>query len=834
MATLLLVLFLYRPGAYHLRQRIQRSIASAVGRRVAIDKVRFHVLPRPGFDLEGLLIYDDPAFSAEPMIRAQEVFAAIRLRSLARGHLEIATLSATEPSINLVRDSEGRWNLARLIERNAQIAASPTEQQAARRPAFPYLEATNARINFKIGPEKKAYALTDADVALWQDSENSWGARLKAQPVRTDFNLTDTGQVQINASWQRAASVAATPMQVTMAWEKGQLGQITKLLSGSDRGWRGDVTLTTTLTGTPEELAVESRASIGGFRRYDIFDKRSVRLFAACSAKYDANQAALSALRCEAPVGEGFVRLRGGAGQLMTSPDYDLTLELAKVPVASAVALLLQAKQQLPSDLVGIGSVDAEFHAVRKAEAPIELSGDGEATGVHLLSSGGQESLSMGAIPLTLVPETPCCERPLRRPGKGAAKGKGEPEEARLRVGPATITVNASPPITVSGWVSGAGYKFSLSGETSLKSLFRIEDTFGVPAMHPAAEGATRLDLSISGSWQGLSAPTALGSAELRGVRAEMRGLNVPIEIAAATISLTPEITRVEKIAAQTGNTHWSGTVEAPRRCAPGCDFQFDLTADQAGTADLAEWLRERATKRPWYRILAASDQQGPSPLLALKAHGRVHVGRLNVGKAAATQLSAQMAIDRGKVLITGLHAQFLHGMHQGDWIIEASGSPPRYHGTGNFQDISLAQAGSLMNTTWISGTADGRFELECSGATFRDLLTSGVGKLDFNMRNGSLTHIEIPRTPGPLPVSRFTGTLETRKGVWELSEGRLESRDGVYQVRGTATTEAGLNITFTRGDEQSWNVTGTLAKPHSTTTTRTEVSRKEPHLKAD
>ena len=59
-AALLLILFLFRPGVYRLRNRIATSIGSALGRRVALDNVRFHLLPRPGFDLEGLVIYDDP------------------------------------------------------------------------------------------------------------------------------------------------------------------------------------------------------------------------------------------------------------------------------------------------------------------------------------------------------------------------------------------------------------------------------------------------------------------------------------------------------------------------------------------------------------------------------------------------------------------------------------------------------------------------------------------------------------------------------------------------------------------------------------------------------
>ena len=132
-AALVLVLFLFRPAVYRLRNRISSSIGSALGRKVALDNARVHLLPRPGFDLEGLVVYDDPAFSAEPMIRAQEVSAAIRLSSLLRGRLEIATLSATEPSINLVRSDDGRWNLASLLERNSQIPAAPTGKPASER-----------------------------------------------------------------------------------------------------------------------------------------------------------------------------------------------------------------------------------------------------------------------------------------------------------------------------------------------------------------------------------------------------------------------------------------------------------------------------------------------------------------------------------------------------------------------------------------------------------------------------------------------------------------------------------------------------------------------------
>ncbi len=835
--ALLLVLFLFRPGVHQLRDRIANSIGSALRRRVALDDVRFHVLPRPGFDLEGLIIYDDPSFSEEPMIRAQDVSAAIRFRSLLRGRLEIATLSATEPSINIVRNAEGRWNLASLLQRNAQIPAAPTLKAASEsRPAFPYLEATNARINFKIGQEKKSYALTDADVALWQDSENSWGARMKAQPVRTDVNLSDTGQLQVNATWQRASNLHQTPMRVSVAWSKGQLGQITKLLTGRDRGWRGGVDFSAELTGTPEGLTIESRGAVDGFRRYDILDNQNVRLGTTCTAQYTITNSSLNQLVCQTPVTGGALRLSGEVGGLRTIPTYDLTLAADKVPAASVLELVREAKQQLPADLKATGLVNAEFRGVSTGSGPAEFSGKGLATDIRLTSNSGKDVVVLGDIPLTLVSDARCCKATrANRLVKESSKGKDpEPLEMHLRVGAASIVVNGAAPLAAGGWLSTESYRFYLRGDTELKNLFRMESTLGLPAARPAAEGSAKLDVSIEGSWQGFVAPAALGTAQLKNVRAETRGLNTPIEIASATVVLAPGAFTVQKLAAQTGTTHWTGSLSAPRHCAPTCSFQFDLTADQLSSSDLAEWLAQPTAKRPWYRILSPNDLQGASPMLTLQAHGVLHVNRFELKKLLATQVVTQMGLDRGKIALTGLRGSLLHGSHQGNWTIDATAQPLRYRGDGTLQNIALEQVGALMNEAWISGSADGSFELETAGITFHEVLANSDGKLQFVMRNGSLAHVEIPDAPLPLPVHRFAGDLRVKKGVWELSAGRLESRDGIYQVSGTAAPGNDLRFVFTRGDAQSWNLTGTLRRLRATPSGHTEISRAVTDAKAD
>ena len=845
--ALVLVLFLFRPGVYKLRNRISNSIGSALGRKVELGNVHFHLLPRPGFALEGLVIYDAPEFSAEPMIRAQDVSAAIRFRSLLRGRLEIATLSATEPSINLVRNDEGRWNLASLVERNAQIPAAPTGKPASeRRPAFPYLEASGARINFKLGQTKKSYALINADVALWQESENSWGARLKAEPVRTDFNLTDTGIVQINATWQRAPNLRLTPVEIAAQWKNGQLGQITTLLSGKDRGWRGGVTFTANLSGTPEALRIQSQTAIEGFRRYDIAGSENVRLATACSGEYNTVTSTLADLLCESPVSGGTVRLRGSLAVVEQKPTYDLTLEADKVPLASLVRLLRQAKKQIPADLTATGLLHAEFRATRSFPADrrrgltTRWTGNGSATNVRL-SPNAEDEVALGTVPLALADSL---GDKIRRPR--TQDKEQEPAEPHLRIGPVALTMNSSTPMNAGGWMSAAGYRFFLRGDMELKDLFRLENDLGLPVVRPAAEGAAKLDVNVSGPWQGFAPLTTLGTAQLRNVRAEVRGLNTPIEIASATMSLGPDAVRVDKISARTGNTHWSGEVTAPRHCAvPPCVFQFDLTADQLSTGDLAEWFTPRPAKRPWYRILNPSsnpnsdDARGISPLLAIRARGSLQVGRFGLKKVVATQLATQVDVDRGTITLTALRGHLLQGTHHGNWAIDvsardASSPPVRYHASGTLQNISLAQVSelTLANDAWITGTADGKFDVEGSADGFRELLAHSGGKLQFVMRNGSLPHINIPGSPAPLPVHRFSGDLLLKKGAWNLSAGRLESRDGFYRVRGTASPANGFDFLLTRGDERSWNLTGTLAKPRVAPGSPAEAKRAEADAK--
>lgn len=821
LAALLLILFLYRPGAYRLRTRIAGAIGAAIGRTVTIDNVRVRLLPRPGFDLEGLVIADDPEFSTEPMVRAQDVSAAIRLRSLLRGRLEIANLSATEPSINLVRNDQGRWNLANLLERSTHIGTAPTGKNvSSSRPAFPYLEASHARINFKLGQEKKAWALTDADVALWQESEDSWGARMAAQPTRTDVNLTDMGLIRINATWQRGQAASGLPLQMTVGWSKGQLGQITKLFSGRDRGWRGDVSFTANLAGPPNALQIQSQGEIDNFRRFDIMNGASVRLSTACSGTYDAVEHTLDKMSCESPVAGGSIRLSGQLGPIQAGARYDMKLVVDKVPLASVVPLVRQAKRGLPEDLVATGHLAAEFHAARSS-AGARWDGKGTISGARLSANAGRDQISLGDIPIAL--------------SDGAARGRGSRRDARpkpgepsgphLVIGSFPLVLAAGTPAAAGGWFTPADYRLFLRGETEIKNLYRLANIVGVPGFRPLADGSAKVDVSLSGSWQGFEAPAITGTAQLHNVRTGMRGLNPAIEIATATVTLDSETVALDRLSAQMGESHWTGSIRLPRHCAPGsCVWLADLAADRMSTAGLAEWFTPHPVKRPWYRILSSNESQGKSPLASIRAVGKLHVNRFSIKKVDATQIVAHVELDRGKVTLRDLHADLLQGTHQGLWVIDATTQPLRYQVTGILQNISLAQVGAVMNDSWITGTVDSRIDLTAAGSTFPELLAHADGQLKFAMQNGAFNHMGLPDAAKPFPVHLFAGRVQIKDGTWNLNAGRIESHDGIYQISGTASPASGLSLVLTRGDEQSWNVTGTLLKPRLTRAARTEA----------
>jgi hypothetical protein len=805
----LLALFLVRPGANRLRARIVNSISLALGRQVDVAAVNLRLLPRPGFELENFVIHDDPAFSAEPMLRAQEVTASLRIISLLRGRLEISRLNLTEPSLNLVRNKEGHWNLENLIERTAKIAVAPTSKaKTERRPGFPYIEADRGRINFKFGAEKKPYALTEADFALWQDSENAWGMRLKAQPVRTDFNLSDTGTVNVAGSWQRAASLRDTPVQFSLQWDRAQLGQVTKLTYGNDKGWRGSLEVSATLTGTPANLAIVTAASVEDFRRYDIFGGGDLRLAIQCTGHYSTVDRALSEVGCNAPVGDGTVTLTGRVDHPFSSRTYDLALTAQDLPIQSLISFARHAKQGVPDDLIAAGRLNGNVK-LRRGVSDVAWEGRGETADFELESKVTKTDLVLGKVPFAVSPATD---------SKSATKRQivASPLETCLIVGPFNLALGRPAPAVVHGSASRSGYSFTVRGDAQLQRVLQVARTVGIPVPQTAAEGLAKLDLQIAGGWSEFAAPRATGKAQLRSIRAEVRGLNAPLEIAAANLTLAADQISVQNLTTTIAGTSWEGSLTLPRPCAApeSCSVHFDLHADEIETDRLNQLINPHVRKQPWYGFLSSS-AAGVPYLLTVHAVGKVTANRVVVRKLIGNRVSANVELNKGKLRVSDLHGDVLGGKHVGEWEADFTAKPPEYSGSGTLERVSLDQLSASMNDDWITGSATASYRVKTSGLDATGLFASAVSTLKLEARDGLLSHIALTEGTGPLQMQRLTTQLSLHDGKFEVEEGKLETSAGIFQVSGTASLTRVLNLKLTREGAPGFTVTGTLTEPH-------------------
>ncbi len=499
---LFLALFLVRPGAGRLRGKLSQSISQALGRRVEIGSVHLRFLPRPAFEFENLVIHDDAAFSAEPLLRASDVTASLRVLPFLRGRVEIASLSLDEASVNLTRDPQGKWNLEDLLERTARNSTAPTAaEKMESRPAFPYIEAAKARINFKIGAEKTHFAFTDARFALWQESENAWGMRLKAQPIRTDANLTDIGVLNLSGMWQRSPVLRETPVQFSFEWKQAQIGQASKLIYGNDKGWRGNLVLAGALVGTPGKLRLSADASIDDFRRNDVLRGGTLQLVAHCAAEYSSLQKMLSNLDCNAPAGDGSLELKGSASGLPFS-SYDFVLVSTKVPAQAALSLLRQSRSGIPDDFDASGSLNANLQLSRvdHAQQP-HLRGDGNAQDLRINSRILGSEIALGVVPFSFAPWA--------TDGKHARLGVATRDpsvnNARLEMGPVNIVLGRPSPLRARASFSLYGYQAAIHGDAGLKQLLQAARLLGIPAPAVTADGTSSVDLTIADSWESTS-----------------------------------------------------------------------------------------------------------------------------------------------------------------------------------------------------------------------------------------------------------------------------------------------------------------------------------------
>lgn len=504
------------------KSRITHLISASLGRPVSLSSVELRLLPRPGFVLTDLTVEEDPAYGTEPVLHANTVTASIRLLSLWRGRLELDRISADEASLNLVRMPEGRWNLDSLF-RTAASRSSPAAG-VRKRPAMPYLEATNSRINFKDGAEKLPFSLLNSDVTLSQESPGEWRVRLRGQPARTDvsMDLGDTGIVELEASLHQAAELRQMPLNLDVEWRDAQLGQLTRLLLGSDAGWRGALTGELHLEGTADAAQIKTQLRAQNVHRAEFAPASTMDFDANCALFYHFSSRSFENLACDSPLGDGRVHV---TGNMPADGNPLLTVEVDRIPAAAALDALRTVRSNFGPGLEARGRISGKIVYAEAEPLPLpapEQSGKQHAAKANPLPAGpltGSLSvdgfeLSGGALSepirlpkLTFVPSS-AQPAPATKPNtKQKSSLPAFPAESDPKSQPQTLETTFSilsggpAPLTVTARLGLAGYEVRLAGQASLervKEYARAAALADADALNAVSPDAVTPDIDAS------------------------------------------------------------------------------------------------------------------------------------------------------------------------------------------------------------------------------------------------------------------------------------------------------------------------------------------------
>jgi hypothetical protein len=800
------------------RSRVASSISSALGRQVTVSNVELELLPRPGMVLSAFVVSDDPSYGAEPMLRAETVTAYLRLSSLWRGRLEIGTLTLDNPSLNLVRRPDGHWNLEELVERSSQVPSAPTAKTSPEsRPRFPYVQAKAGRINFKLGQVKKSFAFSDADFALWLASENEWGVRLEARPMRSDVPVSNAGTLKMDGRFQRASSLRDTPLNLKINFTKGQLGQTTALIYGRDRGWRGGVTSTATLTGTPASLAVTIDAQVDDFRRYDIALGEALRLSAHCTGTYSSPDDSIRDIQCQAPVRPGILMVRGNVIG-WAGAEYDLGISAEQIPLDRIVALARHTKKDLPEDLTATGTTDGVFTVHKNAGGAPIWAGGGRASHFALQSNVLKPDLELGEVEFT-IPEA-SGTRGVKHSRKIVRSLHAASANAswRVVVKPFPMPLGAASPATAGGYFDLQHYRITLDGDAEMTRLMSIAKAMGIAAPAIGLAGPAQLNLEIAGAWTGFASPTPSGKLQLHNATAELQGVGEPLQVATATATLADQVVTIGSFSAELkdGPTV-TGSASFPLHCLSpdSCLLRFDLRTPEISLARLNQMINPSFQNRPWYHLLAIG-QRDENALMKLHALGHVSAGRLLIGDFVNSNLTSTIEIGPGKVSLKDLRADVLGGHHAGNWDADFSVSPPKFVGSGTVTKLAMPQVAALMRDPWATGTVDGQYTLGMSGLDATALRDSAAGSASFRWTGGSLRHLVLEGKSAPLSFSTFGGQVVLRNGSFACEGCKLQSAGESFDVSGNASFSRTLDFRLERsGGGDSYAISGPLDQPH-------------------
>jgi AsmA family/AsmA-like C-terminal region len=807
------VSFLVR--THRMRGFLIAHLESAFGRPVHTENFSIHILPVPQLEMYRVTIGEDPAFGSEYFLRAERMTAQFRWLGLLRGRFQFGTMSMTRPSLILVRNGEGRWNLegwlppARTNVVGTEVPAGSGSQTIAESTHhLEKIEFEEGRINFKVGDDKRPFAFTNVSGSVEQVSAGRWRMTLVAEPWRSGVALQSTGTLQVVGD-VAGTSARLQPAQFQVHWEKVSMADLFRLATGNDSGVRGEFALDGNASVNMEKPFSDTAKSMWRFE----LQARATQLHRWDLTERNDNP------RVNMDV-KGVWNLAGGEARA-----EELRVELPGSNLSGTAVLQTSApgawRVRFKSMAIQAEDLVAWYRAFRPGMAEDVTITDSIGGNVSL--SGWPLRWDDGAIEgKSGVLEVPRLRASRIDPFHGSVRnGKFSVDGVRVRLG-ADIAASARarsaalPEDTLEFEVAHDSLQRQESLKLNLRlaeatRFFKLATAFG-RQLNAGWEYNGGANGYLAWNWgSSLAQAHRSGSIELVKSQLEIAGLNQPLKIDESRLDWKDGRRSATIGKAEAFGASWSGMISEVGEVAGDVEnnWRFQLHADRLDATELDRWFGPRA--RPnWLQrlmpsLLGGSDTSGKASelLRRVSAEGELTADELDIEKIKLVSAQAALAFHNLRLRATHAQAQWAGGSVQG--TITAKFSPvPHYEVTAEVHHANLGQL--PWPPRWAErwgGTVSGSVQVSTDGVGREELLRQLGGQ-------GEVRLSKIELRGWDVRASTESGVARTGTSRWKSGEGKFEIED--QEVRFSAIQLEGsksrTELSGTVGFDMSGKVT--------------------------
>jgi hypothetical protein len=826
------------------RDTLTQRLETGFGRPVQVGSYNFSLWGGPVLQAQSVTVAEDPRFGHEYFLRAESITVRLLWSSLLRGRIGLGTLSLTRPSLNLVRDSQGDWNISEWlpIPARSSVPAAQTgigPQLAVRAPSFRRIEIQGGRINFKRVDEKLPYAFANVTGAVEAESLGRWRLDLQAAPWRAATVLQQVGTLHLTGNVGGTSS-RLLPAALQLSWTDASLPDVLRLARGDDNGLRGTFAAVIVASTVAENWNFQVRTELRQLHRWDLAlrpDNPAVNIISKLRWNPHVQELDLTDVAIEAPHSHAHAAGKIYWGQLETRPNPSSAPdEKSQVQIVSAAVDLQDALSWLRAFRSGISN-GVNIRGV--AGAQVSLGGWPPRIEQGSFSTGAAELTEAGLrVPVHLGPATINVLNNAFSLSTSTTLSFGD-EASSLRIYEAGSEARAGAPKSKS-----APSHFHVTGKMAqVRDLISTASLFGWNLSRGwDISGPVMCDLQWQGGpslWK--SPPTGFvewGAADrtANGTSLSAPFLNQPVSQIAARVDLKPGATHIALASAQAFAAHWNGTLD---RREPADGWRFALTADHLDASILNEWLNPRSRENFLDRMLPFFN--GRAQTIAapegLRAAGHIVVDQFTLSPLVVNRLEGDLALDGRHISLANASGQFFGGAVDGSLDADLA-AIPAYRADVNFSraDLSALLAASPSLSTLTADSASGAVSFETHGATRSDLLSALTcdGKASINNLGLSgidlLGSIRLSETkPGASEFQDASATFSCVNAQLHLEDIQLAGANMRLGGSGTVDSNRNLDIRLrilsddavgprlaksTVAPGQLYHLTGTLAEP--------------------